>query len=266
MPKVTVNGIQLYYEQHGKGKPLVLIAGFTCDTTFWGTILDELAHHFQVTIFDNRGVGQSDCPDHPYTIEMMANDALSLMDHLKLDKPYLLGHSMGGSIVQFLAVHHPQRFAKIVISNSLIKLKPIGIWAERFLLLLRQDQAPPRRIIESVLPWVYSNDFLANEPQVEQAIQLQLQHPHPITITGFKHQLHALTTFDSSTWFNQIKIPTLVIGSDEDLLCPQDSNRLAEGIVDAQSFHFPRMGHLPHLEKPAEYKRVVLNFLKESNP
>lgn len=266
MPKVAINGIQFYYEQHGKGRPLVLIAGFTCDTSFWGTILEELARHFQVTIFDNRGVGQSDCPDHPYTIEMMAHDVWGLIDHLKLDKPYLLGHSMGGTIVQFLAFHHPQRFPKVVISNSLIKLRPVGTWAERFLLLLHQDGVSPRRIIESVLPWVYSNDFLANEQQVEQAIQLQLQHPHPITTTGFKHQLHALTTFDSTTWFNQIKIPTLVIGSDEDILCPHDSKRLAEGIVNAQFYHFPHMSHLPHLEKPTEYNRVILNFFKESPP
>ena len=66
MPKVQVNGVHLYYEMHGQGYPLVLVAGFACDISFWQLILDELKAHFQLLIFDNRGVGRSDSPDQAF--------------------------------------------------------------------------------------------------------------------------------------------------------------------------------------------------------
>ncbi len=103
MPVTTANGLDLYYELHGQGDPLVLIAGFTCDHTFWEGILGKLAKQFQVLIFDNRGAGRSSCPDLPYTVDDMALDAIALIESLQLKKPHLLGHSLGGCVAQAIA-------------------------------------------------------------------------------------------------------------------------------------------------------------------
>lgn len=262
MPKVKLNDIHLYYEQHGQGSPLVLIAGLTCDTLLWFPLLDELTKHFHVTIFDNRGVGQSDAPDRPYTIEMMAQDTLALMDHLQLQKAHVLGHSMGGAIAQTLAFQHGHRLNKIALCNSLIKLNQVSTWCQRFMLHLREEGASSQQLFEGIIPWIFSNDFLENEQQVEQAITLHIQSPHPQSNIGFKRQFEALASFDSSQWFNQIKLPTLVVNSEEDILCPRDSLRLAEGIKKAKLYSFPRMGHLPLIEKPEEFNRVIIDFFK----
>ena len=81
MPKVQVNGIELYVETHGDGEPLLLIAGFACDHTMWSDVVGALAGHYRVIVFDNRGVGRSASPDSPYTIRMMASDQGQPLHH-----------------------------------------------------------------------------------------------------------------------------------------------------------------------------------------
>lgn len=262
MPNVHVNGINLYYELHGSGPPLVLVAGLTCDTLFWTPLLPEFQKHFQVLIFDNRGVGQSDCPDYPYTIDMMAKDTLELVQKLGMKRPHILGHSMGGCIVQTLALQNGNDFQRFAICNSLIKFHPTSAYCQSFLLHLWQEGASSRLLFEGILPWIFSNNFLRDSKKVQQATEAHLQNPHPQTLIGFKRQLDALTSFDSSQWFHKIKVPTLIINSTEDLLCPHDSEKLAKGIVGAQLVNFPEMGHLSLIEKPEEFSKVVVNFMK----
>jgi hypothetical protein len=79
MPTIRVNDIDMYYEIHGAGEPVVLIAGLNSDHTMYRGILPELAAKYQIIVFDNRGVGQTDKPDIPYTIDMMAGDAAGLL-------------------------------------------------------------------------------------------------------------------------------------------------------------------------------------------
>jgi 3-oxoadipate enol-lactonase len=262
MPKLNVNGINLYYELHGKGHPLVLIAGFTCDTLLWKPILPELQKHFKVLIFDNRGAGQSDCPDISYSIEMMAQDTLELVERLDLKRPHVLGHSMGGCIAQMLAYHHPNRFERFAICNSLIKFNPVSSYYQTFLLHLRQEGVSPRLLLEAIFPWIFSSDFLQNHQKVQQAIEESLSNPHPQSLIGFKRQLEALISFDSSLWFHQIGAPTLIINGMEDILCPHDSEKLAKGIVGAKLINFPRMGHLPLIEEPEEFSNFIIHFFK----
>src|SRR5262245_37969923 len=100
MPKVPANGIELYFETHGDGEPLLLIAGFACDHTMWSDVIGVLAGHYRVIVFDNRGVGRSTSPDSPYTIRMMAGDAAALLDEIGVGPAHVAGYSMGGQIAQ----------------------------------------------------------------------------------------------------------------------------------------------------------------------
>lgn len=262
MPSINVNGIQLYYELHGKGHPLVLVAGLTCDVNFWMRILDDLKTHFQVLVFDNRGVGRSESPDHTYTIEDMAQDTISLIQKLELKKPHILGHSMGGCIVQTIARDHREMVDKIIISNSLIKMNHATAHFQKFILKLREIGCPIDILAEGIMPWIFSSQYLADEQRVREFINLQINDPYPQSLIGFKKQLEAILEFDSSSWYKQIKGPALVIGSDEDILCPRDSELLASPIEDAKFVEFHRVGHCPMLEKPKEYVGIVTNYLK----
>lgn len=262
MAKALVNGINLFYELQGKGPPLVLIAGYSCDSAIWQGILAPLAKHFQVLTFDNRGVGRSDCPDEPYTVDDMAADTMGLFEKLGLSQVHILGHSMGGAIAQTIAHQHPAKVSRLVLANSLVKFNHVAEAAQDALLDLHRDGVPQRRISQVIMPWLFSNEFLGEAANRDAFIELSLNNPYPISDVGRERQLGALRAFDSRGWFHEIQAPTLVIGGDADVLCPRDAVILSEGIAGARLYNFPDMGHCPSLEKPEEFMSVVLSFLE----
>lgn len=103
MPYQTVNGIRVYYEEHGEGDPLILINGLAFPMDLWFLQLRELSKHFRVIAFDNRGIGLSGQPNEPYTIVQMASDTVELMHALGIGKAHVAGLSMGGFIAQGLS-------------------------------------------------------------------------------------------------------------------------------------------------------------------
>jgi pimeloyl-ACP methyl ester carboxylesterase len=120
MPTTSVNGIKLYYEVHGKGKPFILIQGLGGGHQAWFLQVQALKKHFRVITFDNRGTGRSkQLSGEPYTIKTMADDVIGLMDDLGFDKAHILGLSLGGMIAQEIAISYPHRVDKIILCNTL---------------------------------------------------------------------------------------------------------------------------------------------------
>lgn len=261
MSFAKINGIDLYYEVHGKGHPLVLCAGFSCDTHYWNLLLPYLASHFQVIIYDNRCVGQSTTADEAFTVDDLADDVLGLMHHLKIEKAHVLGHSMGGAIVQSLAYRYPDNIERLIIANSLVKFSQAGVFTLRLILKLKQTGVDKRSIVEVVMPWLFSNKYLSNKDSVEQFIQASLNNSHPQTEIGFARQLEALTKFDSRQWFYHIQKPVLVMEGDQDLMCPFDAKVLTAGLPEAVLYTFSQMGHMPFIEAPEHSARIIRDFL-----
>src|SRR3989449_9931559 len=99
----------MYYAEAGAGEPLVLIMGFGGDHLAWGFQMPAFTQAYRVIAFDNRGAGQTDAPDRPYTTRMMADDTAGLMEALGIDRAHVVGVSMGGMIAQELALNHSDR-------------------------------------------------------------------------------------------------------------------------------------------------------------
>src|SRR4030042_1454122 len=115
MPKVKVSDISLQYETTGEGDPVLLVTGFGADTMAWMLNLAPLAERYKVVTVDNRGMGLSDRPHTPYTIEMMADDTIALLRQLDLGPVHLVGHSMGGLISQHVALKSPELLRSLVL-------------------------------------------------------------------------------------------------------------------------------------------------------
>jgi len=107
VPVTKVGDINIYYEVHGKGEPLLLIMGYGSNSGHWFAILDKLAKERRVIVFDNRGTGRSDKPNVPYTAEMMVGDVSGLLDVIGVDTTDIFGVSMGGLIAQGFALSYP---------------------------------------------------------------------------------------------------------------------------------------------------------------
>ena len=116
MPMTRVDSIELYYEEHGSGDPLLLIMGLAADSTAWMFQMPDFAKHYRTIVFDNRGVGRSSKPPGPYSIHQMADDAAGLLEQLEIERAHVVGVSMGGMIAQELALRHPERVRGLVLA------------------------------------------------------------------------------------------------------------------------------------------------------
>lgn len=120
MPTERIStGIDLYYEVHGAGEPLVLIPSTAYGANVWEAHqVPALSQELQLIIFDPRGCGRSSTPEGVYTIEQMAADTAALLEHLGLESAHVLGHSMGGRIALALALNHPGRVRSLILAAS----------------------------------------------------------------------------------------------------------------------------------------------------
>ena len=107
-----VNGLHLYYETHGCGRPLILIHGGLGTGDMFGPVRTELASHHQVITPDLQGHGRTADIDRPIDVRLMADDIAALIRHLGLDKPDLVGYSMGGGVAMMTAIKHPELVGK----------------------------------------------------------------------------------------------------------------------------------------------------------
>ena len=262
MPYATANGIQIYYETEGEGEPLVLIAGYSRDSSHWVTVREELSRHFQLILPDNRGCGRTDPPQGPFSIEDMADDVLGLCDVLQIKKPHILGHSMGGAIAQSLAYRYPQRINKVVLSQTFAKFREVGLAVIRASLHLEEHSVPIRNQLEIVFPWLFSDTLYKDPKKVEMLIEKRIDYLYNASFEVLQKQYAAICNFDSSSWYHKINKETLVLAGEQDLLCPLgDCVLMAKNIQGAKVHVFPLMGHNASIEVPHEFNRVVRDFL-----
>jgi len=166
VPEVKVNDIQLYYEMHGQGEPLVLIMGLGASTRGWDMQIPTFSREFQVVAFDNRGSGRSDKPDSSYSIRLFADDTAGLMDALGIASAHVYGQSMGGLIAQELALSYPQRVRTLVLgSTSCGGQQAVAALPEHVTLMASLNTLSPEEAAEKGLPLMYSSEFIARKRQ-----------------------------------------------------------------------------------------------------
>jgi 3-oxoadipate enol-lactonase len=262
MPKVKVNDVNLYYEVQGKGEPLILISGFSCDHLFWQNVIADLTRDYQVITIDNRGAGQSDCPDDPYTIDIMADDIAELCNHLQYQKIHVIGVSMGGVIAMALAAKYPELVRTAVISNSPIKIDfKFKLVAAAHLIAL-ESKVNSEIVIYSSLAWSFSSKFLDRPDIVDNLVEMRKTNPYPISAVGYRAQLNALTTADTTVWLPKINTPCLIIGSDQDIIVNEsETQEIANAIKNSEYYCFKDTGHVPHIERPKVFTKLVLEFI-----
>lgn len=267
MPVTRVNDIDMYYEIHGDGEPLVLIMGLGGDHFRWFRILPLLAENYKVLTFDNRGVGKTDKPDIPYTMKMMSDDIDGLMDAIGIDKAHVFGISLGGMIAQNFALVHPGRIISLMlgctfcggrhtVSNNNEGNSP-GILDPSLI----ETMLPEERAVE-MLPALYSRKFVENNQDFVD-IQIEYAKNNPPDPIGYRRQLGAAGTHDTYDRLSEIKLPTLVIAGDTDVLIPAENSRIiASRIPDSELVILKGLGHGFYTEAHEETARILTDFMK----
>ena len=228
MPVVKVNDIDMYYEIHGEGEPLLLIAGLNSDHKLYRGVLSRLATNYQVIAFDNRGVGQTSKPDIPYSIEMMADDTAGLLDALHITGAHILGTSMGGRIAAALALRHPLHVKSLILVSTVMTMKGV-----------------PRTLSRRLMP------LMLRIPVI--------RGPHPYYV--FARQLKASRAFDCMDRLGEIQVPTLILHGKQDKSAPLSlAEEMHHGINESEMITF-NGGHLFFLMKPQQFIAAIDNFL-----
>lgn len=262
MPQVHANNANFYYEIYGSGQPIILIAGYTLDHSFWMPIFEQLKKHFQVLVFDNRGTGETkDCAKILST-ELMANDVIALAEALQLHKPHIVGHSMGGTIAQTIAYHHPDKINKAAFLSTSSKWRQATLSGLKTLITLQQINANFDVQFEALLPWIFGEKFLNDPSQIQALKQAISNNPYPTTLENQLRQFEVLKNFNSQNFLKSIQVPVLIGHGIEDLLSlPDESRFMAEQIKQAELVTY-NCGHdLPH-EVTHELVQTLVNFFE----
>lgn len=262
MPFFTIpQRLTMYYEQYGQGPDLVLIAGLSADHTVWSFVTEAFATRFRVTIFDNRGVGQSDAPTGPYSVAMMAQDTVGLLDGLGLDRAICLGHSMGGAITLQLCIAHPERVARAILCAPAARVPTPSRQHVESVVLLREAGIPPELLAATTMPWIFGETFLSDDSKTGLAVTAMVNNPYPQSIAAFRAQIAACLDADFEARLAEITTPTLIVAGREDLLTPlRCSETLHRGIRGAQ-LAILDCAHMVPIEQPDRFVTICREFL-----
>jgi aminoacrylate hydrolase len=256
----TIPSGDIYYETHGIGTPVMLVAGLGGVGSYWNPNIPAFARRHQVVIHDHRGTGQSSRSPIRYSVNQMTDDLLAVMDHLKVEKAHLVGHSTGGAVGQTLAARHPERLISLVIYASWPKADPFFrrvFEARRALLMTSGAAAYVRSTAIFLYPdwWINENIGLLEE---RERVAIPAFPPAEIVAS----RIDAIVDFDRTADLPKIKIPTLIICAKDDILTPPYFSReLARLIPGAEVVELVRGGHCASETNTKEFNDAVLGFI-----
>ncbi len=201
-----VNGINLYYETNGAGRPMILLHGGLGSGEMFGPILPALAGQHQVIAVDLQGHGRTADIERPIDIRLMADDIAALIDHLGLDKPDLVGYSLGGGTALYTASKYPDKVGKLVVAS--INIRPDAIYAE-----MRAQQGQVSAA---------AAEFMKDTPMY-QLYQRVAPRPEDFGRLLDKIGQTMSKDFDFSDEVRALKVPTLIVAADADMAPPSHS-------------------------------------------
>lgn len=255
------DGAKIYYEVHGAGEPVLLIMGLGSNAYGWARTLPWLSQHYRAIAFDNRGTGRSDVPEGAYSIAQMAADANAVLDAVGVDTAHVVGASLGGMIAQRFALTYPQRLRSLVLvcttpgSGNAVSASPEVITG------LVQGGEDPATVYRRNAWFLYGEDTRNNHPErIEEDLEGRARIP--TQPAGYLGQLQAATGHDVWDELPALRVPTLVVHGEADILIPPQNGRfIAERIPGAELCLIPGAGHMLQADAGDVVREAFLAFL-----
>jgi 3-oxoadipate enol-lactonase len=258
MPKIQANGIQLYYELDGPSDQPVVMLSNSLGTRLemWHPQMQALTKRYRVLRYDSRGHGRSDAPEGPYTIDMLADDAIGLLDALEIERAHFCGLSKGGMVGQMLGARHGNRLASLALCSTACHMPPRELWDERIRLATASGMAA---IADGVIERWFTEAF-RREPTVEleRVKRMILETP----AHGYAACCAAIRDMDLRGLITAITVPTLIIvGEDDPATPPEKARELQDLIPSAQLEVFPDAAHLLNIEQDVVFEAALTSLL-----
>ncbi len=258
--KASVNGIETYYEVHGKeGAPwLAFSHSLACSTRMWDGQAEAFKDRFRVLLYDTRGHGQSAAPAGPYTLEQLADDLRALLRHLGIEQLHYVGLSMGGMIGQTFAVKYPGILRSLALADTTCRYpaEAVAAWDERIRVVSSQGMQP---LVQSTLERWFTEGFRKREPQAVAKISGLIASTPP---AGYAGCCAAIPKINLTARLKEITCPALVLCGDKDPATPPAMAReIHENLPGSKLVLIPDAAHLANVEQPQAFNRALEDFL-----
>ena len=259
MKIADLGDVRLHYRIDGDpdGAPIVFANSLGTDLRLWDPILPHLPAGLKIIRYDKRGHGLSTCPPGPYSMGALVRDVEKLLDHLAVKDAMFVGLSIGGMIAQGLAVKRLDLVRAMVLSNTAAKMGTKDMWQDRIDAIKANGL---EALADPVMERWFGKDFRATA-ELELWRNMLVRQP----AEGYAGCCAAIAGTDFYTPTSGLRLPTLGIAGSEDGASPPDLVRETVNLIHGSKFELiRRAGHLPCVEKPAEYAALLTTFLKET--
>ena len=248
----AADGARLHAVDQGKGDPVLWLQGLNAPAAAWAAQLAHFSQTHRSIAPDARGVGQSDAPPGPYTTRQLAEDAVAVLDAKGVERPHVVGLSLGGAVAQELALAHPERVRSLALLSTFAAQSPrsralLEAWRTLYPVVAADERLRKAWELQAY-SWLFTDRFWRSPANVRAALRFAstqpLQPPQ-----GFIGQVDAALSHDARDRLPALGVPALVIHGALDQLSPQDNGEeLARLIPGAELLVLPEVGHAVNLE------------------
>jgi len=261
--KVKAGDIYIVYKTIGNGYPLIMIIGYSATMDLWSPqVVNELAKHYKVIVFDNRGMGKTTDSNEPFSIELFADDTARLMDALGIKKANILGWSMGTNIALDLVLEYPDKVNKLILYAADCGGQQ-DLWpAPEVMKALGDTTGTLKERGERILKLLFPEKWLKDNPDPLKYFPLPRE---TASAQNIDRQFGAMEKWQGAyDRLQEITQPVLLITGTEDAIIPlKNSFIIAQKIPGAWLMQFKDAGHGLMYQYPKSFSNVLLTFLEE---
>jgi len=264
MPKATIQDIQMAYTDEGSGPAVVFVHGYPFNRTLWTEQVSALAASHRVVVPDLRGFGETDVGSSASTMSQLARDVKLLMDHLRIEKAFIGGLSMGGYVTLAFYKEFRERVSGLLLANTRAEQDSESAKASR------QEQAEKALtegmagIADSMLPKLLTPETVSKKPELVKRIRDMMLKTDP---KGAAAALLGMAgRDDSTTELPKISVPVLIIAGQDDALIPmQHSERMHQAIPGSRLAVIDHAAHVVNMEQADAFNHELLQFVTQLN-
>jgi 3-oxoadipate enol-lactonase len=258
-----INSVPFYYIDEGSkaAQPVIFLHGFPFSHEMWKNQIELVRKNFRAIAYDIRGHGKSYVGDAHFTIEHHVDDLIALLDYLKIEKPVIVGLSMGGYITLRALERHPERFRAAVLCDTKSESDTNEGKLKRFENIKAVREHGSEVFAEAFAKIVFAPESFKAKPESVSLIKAIISSTCELSIAGTLLALASRT--DTTSSLPTIRIPTLILVGEKDITTPPaNSQSMHEKIAGSELHIIPDAAHMSNLENHAEFNRHLLSFLK----
>jgi 3-oxoadipate enol-lactonase len=256
--KIKVNGVELAYRFDGPENAHVVMMSNSLMSNYgmWDVTVPALTDRYRVLRCDTRGHGRSGTTPGPYSIEMLADDAIGLIDQLGIRRVHFVGLSMGGMIAQQIGARYADRVYSLSLCDTASEMPPRSIWEERFLTVQTKGIAG---LLDVMIQRWFTPPFIARDPDTIEKVRRMIS---ATPVEGYFACASAVRDMAQTTMLLRVKSPTLILVGRQDPACTVENSIVLHRMIDgSQMVILEDAAHLSNIEQPQAFNGALRAFI-----